>query len=102
MKKLIIKPSTLLSGDSVGELEDAIEILKEVSEDQSVPKNIRRAAEDASKRLNGMEESISVKVNAATSLLDDVSSDPNMPFHTRTLIMEAAGLLESASRTKNI
>ncbi len=84
----------------MGDLEEAFKILEEVGNDTAVPKNIRRAAEEASQRLKREDQGISVRVNAATSLLDEVSNDPNMPFHTRTLIMEAAGLLESASRKK--
>lgn len=77
------------------------EILDEVAGDSTVPRNIRRAAEEAAERLKREDQGLSVRVNAATALLDDVSNDPNMPFHTRTQIMQAAGLLESAGRKKD-
>lgn len=84
----------------MGDLEDALEILEEVSKDSGVPRNIRRAADEASARLKRDDQNLSVKVNAATALLDDVSNDPNMPFQTRTQIMQAAGMLEAAGRKK--
>jgi len=82
------------------DLEQALQILASISADGTVPKNIKRAADEAVERLKRKDQGFSVRVNAATAVLDEISNDPNMPFQTRTQIMQAAGLIESAGRKK--
>lgn len=80
------------------ELEAAIGILEQLSEDNSVPKNIRRATQMAAEKLKDQTKSISVRINAAVSLLDEVSNDPNLPVHARTQMWEVASSLETISK----
>jgi hypothetical protein len=62
--------------------------------DTMVPRNIRKAASDAISQLqrSGVEDK--VKAYAAIELLDEISNDPNMPMHTRTVIWEVLSELE--------
>ncbi|WP_048151589.1 UPF0147 family protein [Palaeococcus ferrophilus] len=72
-----------------------VQVLKEqVVQDTVVPRNIRRAAEQAIERL--LDESVEPKVRAADAIaiLEEISEDPNMPLHTRTIIWEVLGALE--------
>ena len=78
-------------------IKQSIEILTKIVEDDSVPRNIRRAADNARNRLQNKEESEAVRAAYVISILDDVSNDPNMPLHTRTLIWNVASQLEKVS-----
>ena len=84
--------------DKQGTLKPSIDILARIVGDDSVPRNIRRAADDAKSRLLNQEEAESVRAAYAVSILDDISNDPNMPLHTRTLIWNVVSQLEKAMK----
>lgn len=76
-------------------IQQIIQVLKEqVVQDTIVPRNIRRAAEQAIERL--MDRSVDATIRAADAIviLEEISEDPNMPLHTRTIIWEVLGALE--------
>jgi hypothetical protein len=75
-------------------LEQVAEIMERVSEDMSVPRNIRKSAKDARKALLEGDDPI-VSASSAISILDEISNDPNMPVHTRTTIWNALSVLET-------
>jgi uncharacterized protein (UPF0147 family) len=77
-------------------LKQSIDILARIVGDDSVPRNIRRAADEAKTRLLNREDSETVRAAYAISILDDISNDPNMPLHTRTLIWNVVSQLEKA------
>ncbi len=83
--------------DKQDTLKESVDILAHIVGDDSVPRNIRRAADEAKTRLLDREESDSVRAAYAISILDDISNDPNMPLHTRTLIWNVASQLEKVS-----
>jgi len=70
-------------------------ILNEVSNDNTTPRNIRRAAKSAMDTLQVADLSIGVRAANAISILDDISQDPNMPPYTRVKIWNAVSLLEA-------
>lgn len=74
------------------------EILEEIIDDRSVPRNIRKTAEDVKGILAGKDRAMGVRVNEAISRLDDISNDPNLPEHTRTDIWNIASTLETLQR----
>ncbi len=61
-------------------------VIDQLIEDTSVPRNIRRGAEDAKERLLDQDEALDVRVASAVSTLDDLANDPNIPLHGRTVI----------------
>lgn len=72
------------------------DILKHIMEDSSVPRNIRRTAEESYNILNDeTEEDTTIRASTVISKLDEISNDPNIPIHARTLIWEILGELES-------
>ncbi|MHA1211611.1 MAG: UPF0147 family protein [Candidatus Heimdallarchaeota archaeon] len=75
----------------------AFRILKDISEDTSVPRNIRRSANEALTALNNVEQepSSAIRANIATSILEEISLDPNCPVHARTLIWKTISILET-------
>lgn len=78
-------------------LSRAVEILEAVVEDTSVPRNIRDICQSALNRLRNEEEKIHIRIGATIGMLDELSQNANLPFHTRTQIWEVASLLETAS-----
>ncbi|WP_409200142.1 UPF0147 family protein [Methanobrevibacter sp. DSM 116169] len=76
-------------------ISEVSEILKHIMENNSVPRNIRKAAEDSNIILNDEEEDETVRVSSVIIKLDDISNDPNIPVHARTLIWEILSKLES-------
>ncbi len=71
---------------------DRIEALKD---DERVPSNVKDTLDECIAALQDEDEELSVRVNSATSLLDQVSNDPNIAQHTRTEIWNIASMLES-------
>ena len=81
-------------GDMEKKIAEVIELINNVAEDTSVPKNIRRALVEARERLRGSEEA-STKVGSAVYSIEAVSEDINMPMHARTQIWTILSALES-------
>jgi len=75
-------------------MKEAIEILLQISEDQSVPRNIRRSATKSIEMLNDKSMELPVRAVNAIEELEDSTGDANTPFHTRTMIWQAITKLE--------
>ena len=60
--------------------------LNMIYEDNSIPRNIRRGAEEIKRILLADSDPLDVRVATATSRLDELANDPNIPLHGRTLI----------------
>ena len=76
-------------------LEQAIELLTQIIEDKSVPRNIRENTLKAKESLESKEKDITIKVDKALQLLDEISNDPNLSTYTRTQVWSVSTLLES-------
>ena len=81
-----------MSNQIIGEVS---EILEYIMENNSVPRNIREAAQDSNNLLKDEEQDLSVRVSTVLTKLDEISNDPNIPVHARTLIWEVLSKLES-------
>lgn len=68
--------------------------LNMISEDNSIPRNIRRGAEEVKQILLKPTDPIDLRVSSATSILDELANDPNIPIHGRTLIWNIMSRLE--------
>ncbi len=73
----------------------AIELMDAILDDNSVPRNIRKATEEARIKISGNESELSVNLSSAIYLMEDISNDINMPAHTRTEIWTIISELES-------
>jgi uncharacterized protein len=78
-----------------GRIKQAMEVLGLVSEDNTTPRNIRRAAKDSMSALQNSEFTPAVRAANAISLLDDILQDPNMPPYTRVKLWNVMSLLEA-------
>ncbi|MDY6965936.1 MAG: UPF0147 family protein [Halobacteriota archaeon] len=80
-------------------IKQCIDMLDTVTGDDSVPRNIRRAADNVKSILSDNKDSPNVRAASVISMLDDISNDPNIPVHTRTLIWGIASQLETVTAT---
>lgn len=78
-----------------GRIKQSMEVLGLVSEDNTTPRNIRRAAKDSMSALQNPEFTPAVRASNAISLLDDILQDPNMPPYTRVKLWNVMSLLEA-------
>ncbi|MCG7844519.1 MAG: UPF0147 family protein [Methanomassiliicoccales archaeon] len=70
-----------------------------MSEDTSVPRNIRRGATEAKSKLNHDGEAMDVRVASSIGKLDDLANDPNIPMHGRTVIYRIISELENVLKS---
>jgi uncharacterized protein (UPF0147 family) len=73
----------------------AADVLGQISEDTTTPRNIRRAARQAIDALKLVDHSHAVRASNAISVLDDILQDPNMPPYTRVKLWNVISLLEA-------
>ena len=78
-------------------IKQAIVVLKEVSEDSTTPRNIRRAAKDSMNILQGGEFTPAVRAQNVIGILDEVLQDINMPNYTRVRLWNIMSFIESVS-----
>ena len=76
-------------------IKKAIVVLREVSEDNTTPRNIRRAAKDSMTVLQGREFTPAVRAQNAVAILDEVLQDVNMPNYTRVRLWNIMSFIES-------
>jgi hypothetical protein len=76
-------------------IEECKQKLEYIANDNSVPRNIRRSANDILETLSKKDEPLFLRTSASISVLEDISNDPNIPVHTRTLIWDVASQLET-------
>ena len=76
-------------------IKEAINILGLVSEDNTTPRNIRRAAKQSMEALQLTENTPAVRASNAISILDEILQDPNMPPYTRVKLWNVMSLIEA-------
>ena len=76
-------------------IDEVSEILEYIMENNSVPRNIREAAQESNTLLKDESQDQSVKISTVLTKLDEISNDPNIPVHARTLIWEVLSKLQS-------
>ena len=77
-------------------VEEIIEILNEMEEDATVPRNVKEKIKVV---MNVLKEEIDLKirVNKILHELDDIADDPNLQPYTRTQIWNVVSMLEKVA-----
>ncbi|RZN39785.1 MAG: UPF0147 family protein [Methanosarcinales archaeon] len=78
-------------------VEQCNDILNTILGDTSVPRNIRRAADEIKEILSNEKDSMPFRAATSLSILNKITNDPNMPLHTRTLVWNLASQLETVA-----
>ncbi|MBD3230097.1 MAG: hypothetical protein GF329_18100 [Candidatus Lokiarchaeota archaeon] len=76
-------------------IQQIVQLLAQVCNNSSVPRNIRRAADEAIQILESDKGTPAHKASNAISILDEISQDPNCPLYARTKIWNTVSLLET-------
>jgi uncharacterized protein (UPF0147 family) len=76
-------------------IENCILMLQHIMEDNSIPRNIRRVADETRQLLTNDNKELGLRAAEAISKIDEISNDPNMPVHARTRIWELVSQLET-------
>ena len=84
-----------MAADMEARLKQIMDVLEQLSEDTSVPRNIRRGAAEAKERLTHKDEALDIRSASAVMILDELANDPNIPLHGRTLIWNIISQLET-------
>lgn len=75
------------------QLKDIINMLEEIQNDNTVPKNVKVKIQESVDALNE-EKELSLKVDKALHVLDELSNDTNMQPYTRTQLWNVVSMLE--------
>lgn len=76
--------------EAIAQVKQQIEMLLG---DNSVPRNVKAALEEAKKSLES-KESYAVRASSATYKIDEISNDINLPPYARTVIWNLLSMLE--------
>lgn len=79
--------------------EEVLYLLDELSQDTSVPKNVRKSASDSKLRLGIEKESLDLRCATAVSMLDEMANDPNVPAHGRASLYTIISKLEALAKS---
>lgn len=73
-------------------------LLNQISNDMSVPRNIRKIGQESIETIDSVgtsdDNTPAVCASTCITLLEDVAQDLNCPLHTRTQIYQIMALLE--------
>ncbi len=77
------------------EVEQVTDLMEDMADQDNIPSNVSSLLDDAIEELQEEDKDLSVRVNTASSILDQISNDPNIRQHTRTEIWNLASKVES-------
>lgn len=92
-KKSKLGGRTMAKDNAEERIKQIVEVLVQLSEDTSVPRNIRRGAKESKDLLLNTKEALDVRTASASLILDELANDPNIPLHGRTLIWNIINML---------
>jgi len=70
-------------------------LLHGMMNDRSVPRNIKRIAQQGINIINERNDTPGIMASNIMYLVDDLSLDPNIPFHSRSVIYRIISILET-------
>ncbi len=82
--------------DAEEQIQSIIEVLGELQEEGSVPRNVKEKLTATIKALEEKNET-SIKVHKALHELEEIADDPNLQTYARTQIWNIVSMLEKIS-----
>lgn len=76
-------------------LTQIVELINQIIKDNSVPRNIKKGAEEAKNILSDETRDIKDRSSSALYILEGITNDRNLPMHSRTILWNVAGALET-------
>ncbi len=87
-------PRKLSKAEIQKKFEEATQILKNIANNRQIPRNIRRAAEEAINVLNDESMTPAARVANCVSIIENMAYDPNMPIFARMWVWKVVSILE--------
>ena len=75
-------------------LVEVMELLDQIKEDSSVPRNVKLKIKNAMVALKQDARSLAIRIDASIQELDECGDDPNLPSYTRMQIWDIVSKLE--------
>jgi uncharacterized protein len=75
-------------------VETIISSISELSDDSTVPKNVKEKVHLIIDTLKSDKMDVSMKIDKALQLLDEISEDSNLQSYTRTQVWNLVSMLE--------
>jgi uncharacterized protein len=76
-------------------VDHCIQMLSAIIDDGTIPRNIRRIADETRTLLQNKDKQLGLRAAEAISKIDEISNDSNMPVHARTRVWELVSNLET-------
>ena len=76
-------------------IKDVEDLLEGMLNDRSVPRNIKRSVQEGLIILKKAENTPGVIASNIIYLISGLSSDPNIPFHSRSTLYQILSILET-------
>ncbi len=75
-------------------VETIITAISELQEDSTVPKNVKEKVHEIIATLKNEKAEVSMRVDRARQMLEEISEDSNLQSYTRTQLWNVASMLE--------
>lgn len=75
------------------EINEVVDLLNELKDDSTIPKNVKGRIDDIIMLLNGTADT-SLNVNKALDMLDEIGDDVNLQPFARTQVWNVVSMLE--------
>ncbi len=88
-------PKEELTKEQEEAFKNVLILLKGMLQDRSVPRNIKRLAQQGINIISEGNDSPGILASNVMYLVGDLSQDPNIPFASRTIIYRIISILET-------
>lgn len=84
----------MFPGQKAQNVEAIITTMTELHDDNTVPKNVKEKVHDVIETLKDEKADISMRVDKALQILDEITEDSNLQSYTRTQLWNVVSMLE--------
>ena len=75
-------------------VKDIVASISELKDDTTVPKNVKEKVQEIIETLSNEKSDISMRIDKALQILDDIAEDSNLQSYTRTQVWNLVSMLE--------
>ena len=75
-------------------VKDIVASISELKDDNTVPKNVKEKVQEIIETLSNEKSDISMRIDKALQILDDIAEDSNLQSYTRTQVWNLVSMLE--------
>ena len=87
----------MFADGKVNSVKDIVASISELKDDTTVPKNVKEKVQEIIETLNNEKAELSMRIDKALQILDDVAEDSNLQSYTRTQVWNLVSMLEKVA-----